>query len=222
MAKLLPDIDPRVIEPPSESEVAIGLMGLEDDCTILHSYQFLDMEAPAPEMRGGVLKAFKANLREAETDFIIIMPDFGILVVEVKGGLLAYDNTMDEWYDPRYPRIDGKRTSPFLQAHKAIHKINQQLLTRQFPHSREPEWGYGFAVIFPDCEIEGHLPQGAEARAIITARDMKRIPERIRATSGAAQRQSGTRRSLRLRRSKTKSLFQRPARIPRRAYEVQA
>ena len=36
--------------------------------------------------------------RTGETDFLVVHPDKGILVIEVKGGKIEYDNFSDSWY----------------------------------------------------------------------------------------------------------------------------
>ena len=84
MAKLIPHMDISAIQNKPEREVADGLVkGLDNDCLVFHSYPWL-----RPERYDHGQEVF---LVEGEADFVIFSPDFGLLVLEVKGGDIFYD-----------------------------------------------------------------------------------------------------------------------------------
>ena len=83
MAQLIPKIDVESIELKPERDVARVLIEqLPNNVTVLHSYPWL--RADRNDRTG------KFTLREGEADFLVIWPDMGLLVIEVKGGVIDY------------------------------------------------------------------------------------------------------------------------------------
>src|SRR5205823_6391919 len=101
-----------------ERDVARALQRLlPADCVVYHSYPWLRLTRSD--------YARKDHLEEGETDFVLIDPDFGLLVLEVKGGTIRYDPA-DHCY---YRAEDGCHIqNPFDQARKNLHAIRQRLL----------------------------------------------------------------------------------------------
>ena len=86
MAKLIPKINPEDIGNNGERIVAMALVDqLPDDCIVYHSYPWLRQERNEYNNR--------TQLRQGEVDFVVIHPKAGLLVLEVKGGEIEYDNT---------------------------------------------------------------------------------------------------------------------------------
>jgi hypothetical protein len=94
-----------------EKEVFKRLRALDDSWFVLHSLHFVWPDGPRHRM--------------GESDFILIHPHRGILVVEVKDA--AYRIRGREWY--RQPRggAEQKDRSPFEQAESNRHKITNLL-----------------------------------------------------------------------------------------------
>ena len=95
---------------------------------------------------------------DVEADFLVLMPGFGVAVVEVKGGLVAYADgewTLTGVSDPNYRR----RIHPVDQARKAKHALRRYL-------DRQPEWNLGLVrsawfVVMPETEVAGDFgPEG--------------------------------------------------------------
>src|SRR5581483_11955350 len=61
---------------------------LPDEYIVLWS---IDWTTPRPATYGG-------GAQEGEADFLILHPEKGVLVLEVKGGGVGYDGSRHEWY----------------------------------------------------------------------------------------------------------------------------
>lgn len=111
---------------------------LNEDCTALHSLKW-------------IVKTPRGQVRDGETDFLIVSPNAGLIVVEVKGGGISCDPTRNAWtsVDALGRRHDIK--DPFLQAKSAKYAILGKL-------QEHPRWRtlgikkalIGHAVFFPD------------------------------------------------------------------------
>src|SRR5436309_368752 len=91
MARLIPSVDIDSIANLPERDVARALVeGLGDGCLIYHSYPWL---RPERDHRGQ-----EKYLREGEADFVVLIPERGMLVLEVKGGDIQYDADGHRWF----------------------------------------------------------------------------------------------------------------------------
>jgi hypothetical protein len=171
MARLIPNVSLGEIALKPERDVARALVDqLPDDCLVYHSYPWLRADR---DDRG------RTTLREGEADFIVVMPSHGLLVIEVKGGVVAYDAASRGWHRQLG---DGSRKpiqDPIEQARRNVHYLEKQILTLGYPGRRALPFTYGYAVVFPDCEYHGPPPPGAEPVIIVTARDLRLVDRRI-------------------------------------------
>ena len=135
--------------------------------TVLHSYPWL--RADRNDRTG------KFTLREGEADFLVIWPDMGLLVIEVKGGVIDYDADARIWN-----RILGNRKKeikdPFEQARRNSHQIIDLISDRVYGGDTPP-FSYGYAVLFPDCIYNGAMPPGADAAITLSSNDLNRVSE---------------------------------------------
>ncbi len=95
---------------------------------------------------------------DAEIDFLILHPQFGILVLEVKGGVIKYSNGL--WYqnDKKLER------SPDNQAKQNKFNIKKFLTQRL---GIEPPVSFGHSICFPDCNFKiENLPINIEGITI--------------------------------------------------------
>ena len=89
MARLIPKVEIEEIAVKSERDTARFLVDqLPNDCIIYHSYPWLWSDR---NDRGNT------TIREGETDFVILLPTHGMLILEVKGGEISYDENTREW-----------------------------------------------------------------------------------------------------------------------------
>lgn len=116
--------------------------------------------------------------REGEADFVLVHPERGMLVLEVKGGGIERDGVSGQWYTTN---ADGDRfriKDPAQQARTNKHALLSWLRD-------QVEWNSRFicarhAVVFPDCQVpKGHLGPDLP-REIVAGRDeMRRLGDWI-------------------------------------------
>lgn len=154
MAKLIPKIPIDEITLKPERDVARTLVDqLSDDTIIYHGYPWLKPD------RNDYTQ--EVTLREGETDFIIVSPKFGILILEVKGGQIAYDAESHLWYRRLSNGTQKRIQDPLEQARRNTHSLQDRIRSEAFPLEDRIPCPYGYAVVFPDCRYHGKAPPGA-------------------------------------------------------------
>jgi hypothetical protein len=171
LARLIPKVDIDEIAVKSERDTARCLVAqLPNDCIIYHSYPWLKTDR---NDRGNT------TIKEGETDFVIILPSHGMLILEVKGGEITYDEDSRDW-----SRVlgNGRLKSiqdPFEQANRNTHYLENAIKRRGYQGANSLPFTYGYAVVFPDCEYKGPTPVGAEPAIIFSASDLPYLDRRI-------------------------------------------
>jgi hypothetical protein len=98
---------------------------------------------------------------DIEADYIVLFPDAGAAVIEVKGGEVTYDN--GEWTTRR--KNYTRRIHPVQQARGAKHALRRYL-------DRQPEWKHGLIrsqwfIVLPHTPVTGDLgPEGRREQLI--------------------------------------------------------
>lgn len=126
----------------------------------------------------------KSGTRSREIDFVILHPDRGCLVIEVKGGTYAYDPSLG-WchvYKGQY-QPDDVHGGPYMQVESGARALNNAIADIfGWDRGRLP-YVWGTAVAFPHCaldRVDGRLPADAEGE--ITAEEsVFQSPQRLRA-----------------------------------------
>ena len=171
MAQLIPNVDVDAISVKSERDTARYLTKLlPRDCIIYHSYPWLRAERNDYGAK---------KLSEGETDFVIVSPSHGLLILEVKGGNIVYDDESRAW-DRVLP--NGKLRSikdPFEQARRNTYDIESKIRAKAYPDLNRIPFTFGYAVVFPDCDYKGLTPPGSDPSIIISASDLPFIDRRI-------------------------------------------
>ena len=114
---------------------------LSDEWYVFHSFDY-------------VTRDLNRKRWDGEIDFLLYHPQKGMLVIEVKGGVISYRN--GQWYQEERP-ID-----PVEQAKRnkyAVLKLLQETLHREIPMK------FAHSVCFPSCGIREVWP--AEAQGIV-------------------------------------------------------
>jgi hypothetical protein len=192
VARLIPKIALEDITLKPERDVARALTDqLAQDCVVYHSYPWLRAER---NDRG------KDTLREGETDFVIVLPELGFLVLEVKGGSIEYDAGSHLWY--RLLPHGGRKEirDPLEQARKNTHILEEKIAKSSFCGKKHVPCAFGYAIVFPDCSYSGPVPSGAEYSILLSANDLphlsKRIPEILKKWNQSERAHSFTREEL--------------------------
>jgi hypothetical protein len=120
--------------------------------------------------------------RDAETDFILTHPQYGILVIEVKGGLqIRYSSEHNQWFSTDYNLEVHEINDPYLQAKQNKYNVINKLLTiPEFNHfdkqSIDNKISIGYAVNFPDVTmINGLLPVEAVTEITLTSNHLSQL-----------------------------------------------
>jgi hypothetical protein len=126
--------------------------------------------------------------RDGEADFVIAHPGHGILVLEVKGGAIAYDAGTGAWSTTdRNGHVHALREGPFAQARRHRYDLARKL-------ADTPGWAagdarFGYAVAFPDsAPPDGDLGLDAPSALMLCRDSLGRLDERIAAIGQYWQR----------------------------------
>ena len=115
---------------------------------------------------------------DVEADFLILVPDLGAAVIEVKGGRVEYAE--GTW--TLHNRRGGRRIHPTRQARQARHALRRYL-------DRQPEWRHGllrsaWLVAFPQTDVDSDMGPEARRELIVDRSDLPRAMDRIRELLG--------------------------------------
>lgn len=133
---------------------------LSNDYTVFHSVSWQ-------------LRDPSSGVKDGETDFLVVHPNFGILIVEVKGGRIRYAGLEDQWYSNNEPIKD-----PFKQGRTNKYSLLQKLGELSAWRNR---WiTIGYAAAFPDVAVKGDLRLDAPRELILDATDMAHLAEWVR------------------------------------------
>ena len=81
-----------------------------------------------------------------ETDFLVFIPNKGLINIEIKGGKISSLN--GEWFTENRQGVSRLKKSPFVQAKDSLKNIEKFLETKGI---RIPQ---AFLVVFPDCDFD--------------------------------------------------------------------
>jgi superfamily I DNA/RNA helicase len=167
MARMIPTYNPPA-HPHAEAKVYRWLAeGLSDAYEVYHSVDLLH------ETNNG--------LREAETDFVIVHPTKGLLILEVKGGReIYYDG--DTWHSISHQDKDHSTSDPFNQGRDNLHHLlSNGKEVGLWQKEGEIKFPRGYGVVFPDVAWTGNepLPPDADHRLIRDQRLRRNTQQQI-------------------------------------------
>lgn len=129
---------------------------LDDNWTVFHSYSLLS-------------NTTANKLIDGEIDFLVLNPQFGILVIEVKGGQIRYES--GEFYQ------NGRKIkSPYEQA--KINKFNLLSYLKSFFGQIVPV-PIGHAVCFPDVPASEEFLDSNFGKITLTASNIEYLSDHI-------------------------------------------
>ncbi len=164
MATMIPDIDPAIIENDGERLVYLAALTLPADYTVLYSYKFT------------VGDNFGSPGIVYESDFIIIHPALGYLVLEVKSGDYMYSG--NQWLNYRGKGYVPAEKDPVEQAKRAMYKILDNFKSTARKGRFPLKICYG--VFFPHAsKISGSLPQELRNDSVFLSGDLDNLEEKV-------------------------------------------
>ena len=174
MARLIPKTDPKNIVNHGERFVVQALLDqLPSDYIVYHSYPWL-----RPRRHETTNKEF---LQPGEADFVILHPQQGLLVLEVKGGAIEFRPGSHSWI--RTETWSGRQyeiQDPFLQAERNKYALRDRIQEHElFCNSGPLRFTLGHAVVFPDCRYEGVLPTHVQKSILISADDLTTLAKKV-------------------------------------------
>lgn len=109
---------------------------------VLHSYPLLKHE----------------TLMVGEADFVILAPNLGIFVLEIKGGLV--ERKQGAWYFiGKHGISEPKKRGPFEQAEEAVQSIMSLIKSKYGSSSHLGRLIFGYGCVFPDMIFNFSSPE---------------------------------------------------------------
>lgn len=162
MARFIPEVAPADIAHDSERVVYEALRGLPMGFVVLHSFPWL---RPTRDLAG-------EPLREGEADFVILHPERGLLVLEVKGG-------KPELTGRTWSRGGKELHDPFDQARRSRYALLDAIEERTRKRVHRGLFAHGDIVVFPHTRFAGALPVNSDPRILVDAPDVPMLSARI-------------------------------------------
>ena len=156
MANMIPELEAFPKDMPFSEKIVYQALrdGLSNEYTVYHNVCFL--------------KQTDSKFSEGEADFLIFHPRKGLLVLEIKGGAISFQD--NKWFSSNN---QGKfeLKSPFYQARTQMHFF-ESCIHNEIPHAR---YCRGYGVGFPQCILPPNtdLPVEANPGLIIDNKEFK-------------------------------------------------
>jgi hypothetical protein len=164
MARFIPDVAPEGIVHDSERVVYEALRGLPAGFVVLHSFPWL---RPTRDLAG-------EPLREGEADFVVLHPERGLLVLEVKGG-------RPELTGRTWSRGGQLMRDPFDQARRSRYAVLDAIEERTRKRIHRGLFTHGDVVVFPHVTFAGPLPVNSDPRTLVDAAGVATLPASVEA-----------------------------------------
>ncbi|MBI3959018.1 MAG: ATP-binding domain-containing protein [Chloroflexi bacterium] len=148
----------------AERRVYDALGSLPDPFTVFYSVAWLSRSA--------------TNAYDGEADFVVAHPDWGLLVLEVKGGSIGYDAARSAWTSTDRNGAVHTIKDPAGQARTGKHTLHRGL--QALPGWNNRWLTLGHAVVFPDVDTGTQsLRLDLPAQIVIDRSGLEQIGERI-------------------------------------------
>jgi len=171
MARMFPERVPEhaLNDPKRSAEVQVYelLKSLPDSYRVFYSVAWLGRR------RDG-------GSKDGEADFVVAHPVRGILILEVKGGVIAFDGHTGEWSSTdRGGRVHAIQ-DPVAQARNSKHALLRKL--KSLPELKKRFLEIGHGVVFPHCsEVKRGLKPDVPAQIVLCDTELRFVDEAISA-----------------------------------------
>ena len=172
MAKMIPDLPITSIDNHGERMFYAAARELPEDYTVLYSYKF-------------ALDGFERDTSMHEADFVIVHPELGYAVVEVKQNPIGFHN--GEWHELKDGVAHPLHKDPVQQANTAMYAIlhRYQALT----HSPRFPLKIRYALCFPEThKYTGIVPAQLKALSVWTSQCLDKLETALVALFEGKQR----------------------------------
>lgn len=166
MAQFIPSINPETMEFGSEADFAQAMQKqLGEGFLVMHSLPWVfpardDIDAPS---------------REGEADFLLLHRQFGLLIIEVKGGEITLKGRT--WY--RHVKAGLKEIKdPVRQARRSLWALKKRI-ELVCGKAVADQTIISVAVAFPHCLFKDNPPTDLPADAILTMDDLAQVESAI-------------------------------------------
>ncbi len=141
-----------------ESKALLALHSLPDDYRVYHRKTWY---------------SFDGGVREGETDLLLLHPELGMLVLQVKGGRVAFDGRAGTWTSTGRDGMVHEIKDPFAQAQRNVKALAAKAAALTVEGQAMPEFVHGHGVVVPACDdAPGADPVRAPRELVIDARDL--------------------------------------------------
>ncbi|ESY18280.1 MULTISPECIES: NERD domain-containing protein [unclassified Mesorhizobium] len=166
MAQFIPSIDPDTMEHGSEADIArVMQTSLGTGYIVMHSLPWVN---PARDDIG-------EPAREGEADFLVLHRQYGLLILEVKGGEITLKGR--QWY--RHVKAGlNEIKDPVRQARGSLRTLKKRIEHICGKATSDQTW-ISVAVAFPHCLFKDYPPADLPAEAVITMDDLDDIETAI-------------------------------------------
>lgn len=172
MARMYPQRLPEYVESTAERLLYEQLkQQLPDSFIVLYSVKWL-------------MRDRRHHDHDGEIDFLIIQPELGVLIMEVKGGRIRVDANSGRWYTKnRHDRESELKAGPFEQAQRNLYNLKAKL--EEAPKTRPYIYRYQRGVALPDVNV-GSTNCGlyGDRELIVDSTDMPRLEQAVRRIMG--------------------------------------
>lgn len=116
--------------------------------------------------------------QDGEADFIVAHPEYGVMILEVKGGRIRYDAREGQWYSLDRHDNEHPIKDPIQQARNSKGALLSKL--RELPGWDGRYLTIAYMPVFPDTRVGNiDLRPDLPRALLIDAGDMRNLPERL-------------------------------------------
>ena len=90
------------------------------------------------------------RIEDGEVDFIVVHPNFGVLLIEVKGGGIRYSPEEGQWYSINRDNEEFKIKDPMAQVRACMHNLKRHLTSNAITQQFAASYRLAYAVWFPN------------------------------------------------------------------------